>query len=1051
MSRIISRAETFENVVNAFSQINFSAFDFNTVKQSLIDYLQIYFPENFNDLIESSELIAIIETFAYIAEQMAYRIDMNANENFISTAQRKDSILRLAKLISYKSSRNMPARGLVKITSVSTTESVIDTNNTELANTVIKWNDVTNPNWKEQFIAVIQRVLEQEFGTVTPSERFQIQDVLFEIYGIQPIQLTSPVIKYSAVVNGKSLPMELVSAEQNEFSGISERRPSNNSNFTIMFTSDGLGDSSPDTGFQILTKQGTLRRFRTEFDGITPNQTFDIDTTNINELDVWINNVNSETGETIDDITNSARLSSTLKSGEWVEVDLAHAQNVIFNTNPERNKFEIETLDNDRVRIIFGDGGFANIPNGTFDIWVRESENENITIPQLSVVDQTATFNYLDNDGNIQTFTFTFSLNNALQNNSASETIEHTRITAPSIYFTQNRMVNAEDYNIFMLQDPTIKKLRAVNRTFAGDSKFIPWHDASESYENVKIFSDDGILYINDKNVSVTTGEVTFDVLITNFIEPLLSTPDIYNQLITHGVPNNQIRRLFTTPEKDDIVANLTPPPAPSEIKMYYNLVTNTWDTIHSIDDPNVELPNYPNDYIKDPLIQVKQLNILENKYSVTRFSRRILCYSQTTKFWNTNDSDRVIEFDTLDSVLDEIIILKANTNNNKDAILQQNWTFNVLGQEINDFGDETGLRNIHNISLLPADENGDGIPDGMDIGALDKTGLADIITPKIFLDTTSLTFPLVYELPINYIVGKGDVDIIHIDGATAPVWSEDTSDTVSNKITITSIDPGTTQLLIVVNEYVYFTRETDDTEFLPVETTDENIRKFLLDEIAGTNLWRRNIGTNNLNFAWLHRTTQRVLVDPSPTNIIDTFIITQGFYNDTLRWVNEDNFPQPLPPTPFELRSSFGELLDNKMISDTVILHPGIIKIIFGSKASPELQAKIKVIRHPNGVLTNNQIKTRIVNLVRAFFDIELWNFGEKFYFSELAAVIHNELATEISSVVLVPLLENHQFGDLIEIFVREDEILFPHITVNDIEVVETFTSLNLKLEPES
>ena len=89
MSRIISRAEAFERAYEAFQQINFNAFDFNTVKQSLLDYMKLYFPEDFNNFIESDELIAIIELFAYIAEQFAYRLDINAHENFITQPQKK--------------------------------------------------------------------------------------------------------------------------------------------------------------------------------------------------------------------------------------------------------------------------------------------------------------------------------------------------------------------------------------------------------------------------------------------------------------------------------------------------------------------------------------------------------------------------------------------------------------------------------------------------------------------------------------------------------------------------------------------------------------------------------------------------------------------------------------------------------------------------------------------------------------------------------------------------------------------------------------------------
>ena len=162
MSREISRAESFAVVHEAFQRVNFNAFDFDTVKQSLIDYVQLYFPETFNDFIESSEFIAILELFAYISEQLAYRYDVNAHENFISTAQRKDSVLRLAKLISYKATRNIPARGLAKFSSVKTTEAVFDSRGENLAGQTVIWN---NPNIK------CSRRYISKFTIMAPSEQ----------------------------------------------------------------------------------------------------------------------------------------------------------------------------------------------------------------------------------------------------------------------------------------------------------------------------------------------------------------------------------------------------------------------------------------------------------------------------------------------------------------------------------------------------------------------------------------------------------------------------------------------------------------------------------------------------------------------------------------------------------------------------------------------------------------------------------------------------------------------------------------------------------------
>ena len=235
--RQVSRAENWERAYEAFQQINFSAWDFKSVKESLLDYLKLYYPEDFNDFTENSDMIALLELFAYIAEQFAYRYDLNAHENFISVAERKESVLRLAKLLSYNASRNIPARGLVKITSIITTERVFDSKGVDLSNKTIYWNDPNNPNWKEQFTLVINRVLEQEFGSVLPSDRVQVSDVLFELYPLKndPL-LPTLTIPFNITVSGNNYPMEIVSSRLNQY-GPYEKRPEKDQRLNFLYLS----------------------------------------------------------------------------------------------------------------------------------------------------------------------------------------------------------------------------------------------------------------------------------------------------------------------------------------------------------------------------------------------------------------------------------------------------------------------------------------------------------------------------------------------------------------------------------------------------------------------------------------------------------------------------------------------------------------------------------------------------------------------------------------------------------------------------------------------
>jgi hypothetical protein len=133
-------------------------------------------------------------------------------------------------------------------------------------------------------------------------------------------------------------------------------------------------------------------------------------------------------------------------------------------------------------------------------------------------------------------------------------------------------------------------------------------------------------------------------------------------------------------------------------------------------------------------------------------------------------------------------------------------------------------------------------------------------------------------------------------------------------------------------------------------------------------------------------------------------------------------------------------------MISDTIILHPGKIKPIIGNLAKDTLQAVIKIIRSKNSNITTNQLKTKIVDLIYEFFDINKWEFGETFYFTELSAFIHSRLPIDLDSIVFVPKFNNHIFGDLYQVLAKEDEIIQPTVGVDDIQIIESINSKSIK-----
>lgn len=1127
MSRLISKAEGFEKVYEAYRNVNFSAFDYESLKQAMIEYLRLYFPESFSDYIESSEFVALLEIFAYMGEIISYRLDMVGSENAINFAQRKQSILRLATLISYKVSRNVPARGLVKLNSISTTERVFDSQGVDLSNRVIFWNDPNNANWKDQFFAVIGKILEQQFGTVSPNERVQVDNVLFELYPLKNNPLTRGVLAYNAAVAGQNYSMELVSSLLNE-NGPSEARPNNGTNFNVLYGSDGLGDNSNLTGFFMYTKQGTLSKQTVEFDGILPNQTFNVGVDGINNTDVWVNHIDSDSGITLDDGSSSERA-----SGEWQEVDLANVENIIFNTNPTRTKYEVETLENDDVRLIFGDGEFSDIPSGTFDVWYRTSESTEIYVPESGIINKRASFTYQDLNNRVQTTTFTFSLVSALQNNAASEDNDHIRRTAPSVYYAQDRMVNNRDYNNFPLRDSSILKIRTINRTFAGDTKYQSANDPSFTYQDVKIFGDDlAVYYQNSQHMLSAPGISTSNVLLKNYVEPLLSTVDVYLKHVI-DYTNSAFRREFTNNESSQIVNIFDSVSYPWPVSLiYFDQFTPSSSTPDGIDhgpDEWVAFPGAVNlgSFVADIVIA---LSTDETTFTITYSGKRMIGESSSTHFFYDNGNQRVLSFNTLNSDFDKLIILQANRSVVHSQLLQSNITLKLL--EIERFPQglsNAGLPNLNKVAVITQDINGDSIPDNVLLSELMDTSFTFDVDPSASINT-----PQSIQLPVPYITGHDDITIannvvdyveygliiqsissnsgtgdnsfvfsgnqtvdvsvsdlitivapdsdhsglyrvglVNYDGTDTTVSIETVSSvadpfgeypnmkfeidgvdggqggimTVHNRVTdiVYVYQPNSvTDTTFTVKEYVYFNRESINDEFVLTSPSVDVMTSWSRD--YDQVFLKREHGKNKLNFMWSHTTSQLNLVDPATTNIHDMFIVTRSFYTQYSRWLFGEISNPPSIPTSQHLRNSYGELLDSKMLSDTVILHPGKLKLLIGSKANPELRAKIKIIRSENRTLTDNQVKIRVVNIVRDFFNVEQWEFGEQFFYTELDTKIQSEMPSEISSTVLVPTSSAHVFGDLYQVFATEDEILQVHIDVTDIEIVESFNATNLR-----
>jgi len=230
--------EDWKQIYQTYREADFQSYDFETLRKSFVDYLRLYYPETFNDYIESSEFIALLDIIAFMGQSLAFRTDLNTRENYMDTAERRDSVVRLANLVSYSPKRNTAAQGLLKVFNVTTTENVVDYNGINLANVTVDWADPTNPDWQEQFTAIINAAMVDTQRVGRPGNRQTLLGVRTDEYALNLIPGFLPVIPYTATVDGVNMPFEAITSTSVGRDYLYEPSPSPNSPFNLLYRND---------------------------------------------------------------------------------------------------------------------------------------------------------------------------------------------------------------------------------------------------------------------------------------------------------------------------------------------------------------------------------------------------------------------------------------------------------------------------------------------------------------------------------------------------------------------------------------------------------------------------------------------------------------------------------------------------------------------------------------------------------------------------------------------------------------------------------------------
>ena len=1133
--------EDWKQIYQTYREANFQSYDFETLRKSFVDYLRLYYPETFNDYIESSEFIALLDVIAFMGQSLAFRTDLNTRENYLDTAERRDSVVRLANLVSYSAKRNTAAEGYLKVFSVVTTENVVDYNGVNLSNVTVNWADPTNANWQEQFTAILNASFVDTQKIGRPGNRQTILDVRTDEYAINLVPGFLPVIPYSATVDGVAMPFEAVTSTSKGRNYVYEPSPQPNTPFNILFRNDNLGFQSSNTGFFFLFKQGTLQNQDFNLAERISNRSVNINIEGVNNTDRWVFQ--------LDNLGNIAR--------EWLYTENIYA-GAGEQTTTLRPIFSTTSRTNDQISLIFGDGVFSEIPVGTFRAYVRASNGLQYIINPEEMQSVVLPISYTDRSGNLQTITFTCGITQPVSNSQAREPIAEIKQRAPARYYTQNRMVNGEDYNLFpYTQYNSIIKSKALNRASIGTSRYLDLVDNTGKYSSTNTFSSDGALwennilptvlfswanrneiadvitnqvqpqigeftmrqfyYANFPRQSVNTGitvgsywqqsttianETTgyfknssgtpipvgvpsttafkYAVVgsLIKFVAPTINGVTYYfdrNNRLQPGIPTKPDERTEIWASPINVVGdgmnsglgNLTSGAGPIALNNFVptNAVVDTIIPLfktslpvtiqQQIAEQIVLFRNFGLGYDNDGTITgtpyswyvitsnnlaqdatfsltnagstagtnsdaswLIQFVVQNQNYTITY--RGLAYYFGSvlqTRFFFYNDQ-ALYDSRTGTVIKDFVNVLSVNTKPNSTEPLPGDIYTTIIGQPV----ESDGYVDDFQVLVGYRDSDADGVPDNPDffeeiVGTIPATPSAN--SPWVFLQQT-VDFD---NLQRYLLVEPG---VVNSDYATL-----DEIELVKSEWT-----PG--QVF-----YAY-----SQSKFYQLSISTTGVRTLI--EVTG---WIARPGRQALFFQYRHNATLTNRIDPGTTNIIDLYVVTQQYYTSYQNWIRDTTgtVTQPSVPTLDELNTAYQGLNDYKMLSDNIVLNSVTFKPLFGAKASQQLRATIKVIRAQNSTASTSEIKSAVIAEMNNYFSIDKWNFGDTFYFSELAAYLHKQLGTIISSVVLVPLDIQKSFGDLYEIRSQPNEIFVNAATISNIDVIEALTSTNLRTAPGS
>jgi hypothetical protein len=1124
-------AEDWKRIYQSYRNADFKSYDFDNLRRTMINYIRQNYPEDFNDYIESSEYLALIDLIAFLGQNIAFRTDLNARENFLELAERRESVLRLARLLSYNPKRNQASNGLLKIESLKTSESIRDSNNLNLSNQTVIWNDPSNPDWQEQFTKVLNAALPVNNNIGRPAKKETVGSIPTEQYRFNSTNTDIPVFGFTKTISGTTSRFEIVSTDVDS-GEIKEEAPFPGNNFAFLYRNDGKGPASSNSGYFCHFRQGTLDKGTFSVASPSTNQVVAIDSTNINNSDVWLYKVD-EFG---------------LEEELWSKVDAVEGNNVIYNSLSKsiRNIYSVLTRANDRISLIFSDGTFGNLPQGTFRTYYRSSKNQRLVIDPSDMRGVSIKIPYVSRSGKAEQLSIVFSLKYTVDNASTSESNASIKRNAPATYYTQNRMITAEDYQVAPLAiSQEIIKVKSVNRTASGISRYLDLVDATGKYSKTNLFGIDGIITKEFLTPKVRFSFVTktdIEGAIANIIEPVLKNKNVKNYYY-NSFPKTLVGDLgvswnsqtVSTNQNTGYFANavgtrsLIGPFTASTLKLlkpgtlikfeapagkhfmskndnalmdgpadHSNAVTYKWTKIINVIGPGTTTaedgtgPVMLSDTIPTgsrltqiiprlatELTDSVQTQLIDQAFAYRTFGLRFDIAQGEWRLVTTNNLNINSPFsigktgDATNQQLDASWLLLFETNGSTYTVTYRGSRYVFESEkEIRFYFDSsdkiynnrTGKIIKDKISVLDINKKPDDVvPFTTDF---DWEIVEEYRDPDGYVDSSKVQVSF-FDADDDGVVDNPELfdQIVNetINPLTKYVFQikETTLDGVEEFRYLPTVVPtptglynfvdgaGSIQVLDTKNSLSSTSIYTDGQIFYFIKEAVFQVLEKLTGNLITTQLYKAKTGRNNLKFHYVHAADESSRIDPSVSNIIDTYMLTKSYDNDFRLYLDGTNAVKPLAPSSDQLFLNYGQKLNNiKSISDEIIYHPVKYKILFGDKATADLQATFKIVKNPEIVINDNEIKTRVIAAINEFFALENWEFGESFYFTELSTYVMQQLTPNLVTFVIVPSQVSTTFGSLFEIKSEADEIFISAATVADVELIDSVTATRLRAE---